>query len=319
MSLRIVFAGTPDFAIPSLQALLNSSHHVCAVYTKPDTPSGRGQKLTASPVKTLMTQSYPNIPVLQPSTLKETSEQRKLSEFNPDVMIVIAYGLILPKEIISIPKYGCINVHASLLPRWRGAAPIHRAILAGDSLTGVTIMQIDEGLDTGDILHHLSYSIKPTDTTEAVHDHLATMGATALLTILEKIESDELHPVPQDNSLATYAAKVTKQESIIDWSHSAAQIDRQIRAFNPWPVAYTFLGTQMLKIWQAEIISTRQQSNYVPGMIVATSEKGIDVATEEGVLRITTVQLSGGKPMSAKAFLTARDHLLILGETILGN
>ena len=232
-ALNIIFAGTPDFAAVALAALLESEHNVIAVYTQPDRPAGRGRKLKASPVKQLALEH--NLPVLQPTSLKGAEEQQQLADFQPDLMVVAAYGLLLPKVVLETPRYGCLNIHASLLPRWRGAAPIQRAILAGDSESGVTIMQMDEGLDTGGMLYKLTTPIDDGDSAQQLHDRLAELGADALLQTLAKLPGG-LEPEPQDEAQATYAKKLDKQEAAIDWTHSARQITRQINAFNPWPV-----------------------------------------------------------------------------------
>ncbi|MBA2653682.1 MAG: methionyl-tRNA formyltransferase [Gammaproteobacteria bacterium] len=316
MALKVVFAGTPEFALPTLQALL-ASHEICSVYTKPDSPSGRGLKLTFSPVKQFVIDNCPSIPILQPVNLKDADTQKQLSEFHADVMIVIAYGLILPPAVLSLFKYGCINVHASLLPKWRGAAPIHRAILAGDYETGTTIMQINEGLDTGDILHRRKYQIRSRDTTKDVHDSLAKLGAEALIETLALLENAQLSPIIQDNNLATYAAKIAKEEAAIDWNTSVTYIDRQIRAFNPWPIAHTYLGAHLLKIWAAEVLAN-SATDYPNGTIIAASEQGIDVVAAEGIIRLLRVQIPGGKPMSVASFLNSRSNLIIPGTTRLG-
>jgi methionyl-tRNA formyltransferase len=318
MAFRIIFAGTPLFAIPSLQALMDSQHQVLAVYTKADSPSGRGLKLTNSPIKQYVLDHYSDIPILQPVNLKDADTQRELSNFLADIMVVIAYGLILPKEVLSLFKYGCINVHASLLPRWRGAAPIQRAILAGDKETGVTIMQMDEGLDTGDMLGSKTYQLNAKDTFKSVHDELSALGAQALLEILDKLETNEVQGQLQNNSLSTYASKINKEEAQINWHTPAIQIDRQIRAFNSWPIAYSYLFNQLLKIWQAEIISTTIAPD-LPGRVLEISEKGMDIATLQGIIRLLTIQMPGGKPVSIANFLCGREGSRIIpGKTLLG-
>jgi methionyl-tRNA formyltransferase len=316
MSLRIVFAGTPEFACPSLEALMKH-HTVCAVYTKPDSPSGRGLKLQPSAVKKLCIERYPQVPILQPVNLKDADTQRQLSGFRADVMIVIAYGLILPKEIFPFFKYGCINIHASLLPRWRGAAPIQRALLAGDEVTGVTIMQIDEGLDTGAMLHKENYHIAPQDSAQTIHDNLAELGAKSLLTTLEELSRQHITPIAQDNTLATYAAKITKEEARINWHDCAQRIDRHIRAFNPWPVAFTYLNGNLFKIWEAEIANT-SLSEEVAGKVIGIDHHGIEVATQRGSIYLKKIQLPGGKPISVNDFLNARGDQIKLHITILG-
>lgn len=297
--MKIIFAGTPQFAAPILQTLFNSQHEVVAVYTQPDRPAGRGQKLHASPVKELALQH--NLTVCQPQTLRDESEQKKLKDWQADVMIVVAYGLILPKIILETPRLGCINVHASLLPRWRGAAPIQRAILAGDNETGITIMQMDEGLDTGLMLHKVTTTITATDTSQTLHDRLSTLGAAALLTTLNNLQN--ITPERQNDAESNYAKKIEKQEAEINWQQSANEIDRLIRAFNPWPVAYTYLNNQPLRIWQAEPIA--EKTNATPGTIIHIDKNNIDVATGDGILRLQKIQLPGGKCLPIKDVLNA--------------
>lgn len=318
MSLRIIFAGTPHFALPSLQALLQSHHQLVAIFTKPDSPSGRGLKLTPTPIKQFVLEHCPQIPVLTPINLKEKAAIHQLASLQADLMVVIAYGLILPAEVLALFKYGCLNIHASLLPRWRGAAPIQRALLAGDTQTGVTIMQIDRGLDTGDILNTKPYIITASDTSKEVHAQLSTLGAQALIETLEQLELHQLKAIKQDETFATYAAKLAKEEAHIKWHNSAYQIDRQIRAFNPWPIAHTHLHDQLLKIWQASVMTSSMPAGAMPGLIIGINEKGIDVATGEGVIRLQILQIAGGKPMTASTFSQSRSKLIIPGETRLG-
>ena len=299
--LKIIYAGTPEFAAVALQALLDSPHWVCAVYTQPDRPAGRGRKLTASPVKQLAV--HHDIPVLQPESLKSAGQQATLAALGADVMVVAAYGLLLPAEVLVIPPLGCLNIHASLLPRWRGAAPIQRAIQAGDAETGITIMQMDVGLDTGDMLYRVATPITPADTAQTLHDRLATLGATALLETLEGLQQGRLQPEKQDATQACYAHKLSKAEAMIDWHQPATQIARQVAAFNPWPVAQTRLGDQLVRIWQAEAVANNAPGQ--PGQVVHCDKHGIEVCCGEGMLRLLRLQLPGGKPLSAAEFLNA--------------
>jgi methionyl-tRNA formyltransferase len=298
--MKIIFAGTPQFAVPSLQALLDSEHEICAVYTQPDRPAGRGRHPQASPVKQLALQH--TIPVLQPLTLKTPEALAELNSFNADLMVVVAYGMILSQEAIDTPRLGCINVHGSLLPRWRGAAPIQRAIMAGDEKTGVTIMRIVRQLDAGAMLHKEEYLIKATDTASSVHDALADLGAIGLNKVLPLLINDTVLAQEQDESLVTYAEKLQKSEADIDWTQSAELIDRKIRGLNAWPVAQTHYHEQLLRIWQAQLIDT--DSVGVAGL-VSVSQKYINVQTGKGILRLQEVQLPNGKRISAEAFLNA--------------
>ena len=299
--MRIIFAGTPDFAAESLKALLHSGHDICAVYTQPDRPAGRGRKLTPSPVKQVALDHQ--IPVEQPLNFKQQDSLNQLASYQADLMIVVAYGLLLPQAVLDTPRLGCINVHASLLPRWRGAAPIQRAILAGDKETGVGIMKMEAGLDTGPVLLEARCAIDANDNAQSLHDKLAELGAATLLESLVDIEQRLQHAIPQDDSQMTYATKLQKQEAVIDWQHSAVQILRQVNAFNPWPVAQTLLNGEVLRIWQAELIP--EQSTAQPGTIIAVSKQGIDVATTDGSLRITQLQMPGKRAMQVQDFLNA--------------
>jgi methionyl-tRNA formyltransferase len=299
--LNIVYAGTPEFAAVALQALLDSPHHIIATYTQPDRPAGRGRKLKASPVKELALAH--EIPVYQPESLKSAEEQAKLAALEPDVMVVAAYGLLLPAEVLAIPRLGCLNIHASLLPRWRGAAPIQRAILAGDAATGITIMQMDVGLDTGDMLYKLSTPIDETDTAQSLHDRLADLGARAITEALEGLQEGRLSAQKQDDAEACYAKKLHKGEANIDWSQPAAQIARQVAAFNPWPVAQSHNGEEVLRIWEARALE--EASGQAAGSVIRADKQGIDIACGEGVLRILRLQRPGGKPQSAVDFLNA--------------
>ena len=308
--LRLIFAGTPDFAAEALHALIRSPHEIVAVYTQPDRPAGRGRKLTPSPVKQLALQHQ--LTVLQPVSLKTAEAAAQLRALDADVMVVAAYGLILPPEVLEIPRNGCLNIHASLLPRWRGAAPIQRAILAGDSETGITIMQMDKGLDTGAMLLKLTCPITGEDTAASLHDRLASLGAEAIITALDQLPT--LTATPQDDREATYAAKLTKQEAVIDWCRPAEELDRQIRAFNPWPVAQTSVNGQTLRIWSAQPLAGK--ANVSPGTVIGRDKQGIDVACGEGVLRLTWLQPAGSKPMDVAAFLNGRPDWLTPGKQL---
>lgn len=305
--LRIVFAGTPGFAAASLQAILDSKlenqYEIVGVYTQPDRPAGRGQKLVQSPVKQLAMAN--DIPVYQPLNFKQDEDKAQLAALDADMMIVAAYGIILPKVVLDTPKFGCINVHASLLPRWRGAAPIHRSLMAGDSETGITIMQMDVGLDTGDMLLKAHCDIKPTDTSETLHDRLAVLGGKALIDALEKFKAGTLVPEQQDENLTCYAAKLTKQEGEINWATSAELIERQVRGLSPWPVAYTNSLAGVMKIHAAQIASVNNEPSK-PGNIIAVSREGIVVATGQGSLLITEIQFSGGKRMKVQDALNGK-------------
>ncbi len=302
--MKILYAGTPEFAVPALEALLDAGHEVRAVLTQPDRPAGRGQKLQQSPVKQLALAR--GIPVLQPQTLRDAAILAELRALGPDLMVVAAYGLILPQAVLDIPTHGCINIHASLLPRWRGAAPIQRAILAGDTTTGITIMQMALGLDTGDMLLRREMPIAPEDTAGSLHDKLAALGAECLLEALRKLECGELVPEPQDDTRATYAEKLRKDEAEIDWTQPAEHILRQIRAFNPWPVAFTACSQGVLRVWGAQA-GQGDARGEAPGQVLAESrEHGVLVQTGTAPIWLTRLQLPGGKPLAADAFLNGR-------------
>jgi methionyl-tRNA formyltransferase len=298
--MKIIFAGTPEFAVPSLQMLLDNKHDVCAVYTQPDRPAGRGRKLHISPVKELALRA--NIPVFQPDSLKNTSDFNQLADLQADLLIVVAYGMILPQAVLDLFPYGCLNVHASLLPRWRGAAPIQRSIMAGDKKTGVTIMQIVLKLDAGAMLHKEECIIEEQDAASDLHDKLSVLGAIGLAKSLVQVKNHTVHAEPQDESQVTYAEKLTKQEALIDWSQSAETIALKVRGLNPWPVAHTLYRGQALKIWQAQAIPSNIQEE--PGTVSAT-QKIMEVATGRGWLRVLEVQLPGGKRLPIQAFLNA--------------
>jgi methionyl-tRNA formyltransferase len=310
--LRIVFAGTPDFAAASLKALFETHHNVIAVYTQPDRPAGRGRKLTPSPVKKLALEQ--GVEVFQPLSLKDADAQQELATLEPDLMIVAAYGLLLPRVVLDTPRLGCINVHASLLPRWRGAAPIHRALLAGDSETGITIMQMDVGLDTGDMLLKATCPILSDDNSGVLHDRLAALGASTLLQSLTLMQEGSIRPEAQDNDQACYAHKLEKQEGNIDWKLSADYLARQVRGLSPWPVAFTQLAGTTLRIWQAE--SLQDQSDAAPGTVIAADKDGISIACGQGVLRITRLQLPGGTPLNSADIMNSRRDTFSLGTRL---
>jgi methionyl-tRNA formyltransferase len=310
--LRIVFAGTPDFAAASLQALLDTPHNVIAVYTQPDRPAGRGRKLTTSPVKKLALEH--GIDLYQPLSLKDTGAQQELAALKADLMVVVAYGLLLPQVVLDTPRLGCINVHASLLPRWRGAAPIHRALLAGDTETGVTIMQMDLGLDTGDMLLKAGCPILPDDNSGALHDRLAAIGARALIQSLAAIQDGSIKAEPQDDAAACYAHKLEKQEGNIDWQRSADYLARQVRGLSPWPVAFTQLEGTTLRIWAATALD--RQSGAAPGTLIAADKDGISVACRQGILCLKRVQLPGGTPQDSADILNSRRDTFTLGTRL---
>jgi len=301
--LRLVFAGTPEFALPCLEACLASQVDVVAVYTQPDRPAGRGRKLLASPVKQRAIAA--DIAVEQPVTLKDADAQQRLAAHAPDLMIVVAYGLILPRRVLAIPRLGCWNVHASLLPRWRGAAPIQRAILAGDNETGVDLMQMEAGLDTGPILIERRTPIADDETGGTLHDRLAALGADALAEGLARIARGENIPVrAQDEAGVAYAHKIEKSEARLDWNEPAIALERKVRAFNPWPVAEAELGGERLRIWSARAFESNADAS--PGTIVVDGRDALDVATGDGLLRIVEVQREGGRRMSVRDWQNAR-------------
>jgi len=305
-SLRIIFAGTPDFAVPSLESLINSPHQIVAVYSQPDRPAGRGRKLTSSPVKQRAEQA--GLTIEQPESLKDEAAQQRLADYEADIMVVVAYGQLLPPAVLATPRLGCINVHASLLPRWRGAAPIQRAIAAGDRETGVTIMQMAKGLDTGDMLAKVSTPIEPNETASELHDRLAPLGNQALLDVLSQLQAGTSNPQVQDESLTCYAAKLSKDEAPIDWRAPVEAVQRQVSAFNPFPVATAILGEETLRIWRSQI-TDRKTKDTQPGTIISVDKQGIAVQTGAGVLTILELQAAGKKRMSAVDFVNARPAL----------
>lgn len=305
--MNIVFAGTPDFAVPTLKALLASAHRVHAVYTQPDRPAGRGRKPAASPIKQCALAH--TLPVYQPESLKHA--EAELAAMKPDAMIVAAYGLILPSAILAVPRYGCINVHASLLPRWRGAAPIQRAILAGDRTTGISIMQMERGLDTGPVLAQRGMAITDDDTAASLHDRLAILGAELLVATLDRLEAGAVAAHAQHEADVTYAHKLHKDEARIDWREPAALIARKVRAFNPWPAAYFVWNDEPVRVWAAHVEPSSQAA--APGAVIGGGA-GIAVATGDGVLVIDALQRAGGKRLDAAAFV--RGHPLAPGTAL---
>jgi len=311
-SLRIIFAGTPDFAARHLDALLSSGHNIVGVFTQPDRPAGRGKKLMPSPVKVLAEEK--GLPVFQPVSLRPQENQQLVADLNADVMVVVAYGLILPKAVLDMPRLGCINVHGSLLPRWRGAAPIQRSLWAGDAETGVTIMQMDVGLDTGDMLVKLTCPITAEDTSATLYDKLAGLGPQGLIETLAQLAKGAAQPQVQDEALVTYAEKLSKEEARVDWSLPAAQLERCIRAFNPWPMSWLLIDDQPLKIWKASVINAAASA--APGTIIDANKQGIQVATGEGVLNLEVLQPAGKKAMSAQDLLNSRREWFIPGHRL---
>ena len=295
--MRVIFAGTPEFSVPALEALLAADHEVVAVYTQPDRRSGRGRKTRSGPVK-LCAEKHALV-IEQPVSLKDAAA--RIKEFSADVMVVAAYGIILPPEILKIPKYGCINIHASLLPRWRGAAPIHRAIESGDTESGITIMQMDAGLDSGDILATYPVYIEASDTSNSLHDRLAQTGATAITDVLDSLDHYQNNAVPQQEELVCYAKKISSDEANIDWTESCEVLERRIRAFNPWPGTLTWYKGIKLRIWHA--ICDELSDQHEPGVILSADKSGIRVACGKGILKILTLQRPGGKPLGYKDFL----------------
>jgi methionyl-tRNA formyltransferase len=326
--LRLIFAGTPDFAAHHLKALIdNSQHEIVAVYTQPDRPAGRGKKLSPSPVKKLALQH--ELPVFQPHSLKaqplkapptkDSHVQQELLALKADVMIVVAYGLILPQAVLDIPRFGCLNVHGSLLPRWRGAAPIQRAIAAGDKATGITIMQMDRGLDTGDMLVKRDCEMTKEETSASLHDKLMVLGTDALLETLDQLQRNDLRPEAQDDANATYAEKISKEEAKIIWSEAAQQIETKIRAYNPSPIAYTFLNGSRIKIYKAEVVKAHsvdfQLNDTKEGQILAADEKGLLIACGKNSLLVGQCQLPNKKVMPVADIINGNSELFSVGDS----
>ena len=307
--LRLVFAGTPEFAARHLQALLDAGHPVIAVYTQPDRPAGRGHKLMPSPVKLLAQQH--GLPVLQPATLRDPAAQAELAALQPDLLVVVAYGLILPQAVLDIPPLGCINSHASLLPRWRGAAPIQRAIEAGDEQSGVTLMQMEAGLDTGPMLRKVTTPISAEDNAASLHDRLALLGARAMAEAIGPLAQGTLAGQQQDDTLATYAHKLNKEEARINWQRPAVELERQIRAFYPWPVSHALLAGETLKVLNA----CPGAGTGAPGTILQASKQGLTVACGSGALCLTRLQLPGGKPLAFADLLNSRQEQFAVGRS----
>jgi len=304
--LRIVFAGTPEFSVPALQALHDAGHSIVAVYTQPDRPAGRGREVASSAVKQRALAL--GVPVEQPPTLKSPDAQQRLAAYAPDLMVVVAYGLILPQAVLDIPRLGCLNIHGSLLPRWRGAAPIQRAVLAGDERTGISIMLMDAGLDTGPELLRRELTIGPRETGGELHDRLAPLGAQAIVEAVQGWAAGTLRAIPQPAAGATYAAKIRKEEARIDWTKTADEIDRQVRAFNPWPVAETRLGGEQVRIWEACPVTAENaaEPHAAPGTVLKAPAGRLVVATGGGLLELLTVQFPGRKPLKARDILNSR-------------
>jgi len=308
---RVIFAGTPDFAARHLQALIESEFEVVAVYTQPDRPAGRGKKLKPSEVKELALQH--NLPVCQPDSLKSPQSQSELAQWDADIMVVVAYGIILPQAILDTPRFGCINVHGSLLPKWRGAAPIQRAIWAGDQETGVTIMQMDAGLDTGAMLHKSAIPIEPSDTSASLYQKLSVVGPQALIASLQNF--DNWTPEKQCDEAATYAKKLSKEEARIDWELGAEQLCRNVRAFNPWPISWFECNEMAIKVWSMEA-SSQASAKYSPGEIIDSSKEGLLVATTDHAVLITQIQIPGKKASAFSDVYNSRKDWFVPGTLL---
>jgi len=308
--MKVVFAGTPAFAAVHLSALLEAGIQVVGVFTQPDRPAGRGKRLQASPVKQRALAA--GLTVFQPTSLRNRAARESLAALQPDVMVVVAYGLILPAAVLAIPAQGCLNVHASLLPRWRGAAPIQRAIEAGDTRTGITIMQMDAGLDTGDMLATATCAIDSDTTAASLHDQLAALGAPLLLSVLNDLPATRQRAERQDDAEATYATKIDKDEARVDWSLPATVVARRVRAFNPFPVAYTFINGERIKLWRAHPLDISHDA--APGTLLESRESGLQVACGSGALAVDELQFPGGRPLPAAEIMKSRSSLLAPGQ-----
>ena len=308
--MKVIFAGTPQFAVDTLQRLLHSKHKIVGVLTQPDRPRGRGLKMMMSPVKLLALNH--ELPIFQAVNLKDSAEVDRLRALQADAMVVAAYGLLLPASVLDVTSFGCINIHPSLLPRWRGAAPIPRTLEAGDKETGVTIMQMDQGLDTGPILLQKKYHVTTDETSETLLGKLAALGADALIETLDSLESGTIVPTPQNSSGATYAHKINKEEGLLDWTQPAIILEQIVRAFNPWPVAYTTWQGQNLRIWFAKAMDDAHEQ--APRTLLRISREGLDIAAGDGVLRLLQVQEPGGKVLSIADFYNAKASMLKVGE-----
>lgn len=300
---RIIYAGTPEFAVPALQALLRAGLEVVAVYTQPDRPAGRGRKLQASPVKQCALEA--GLPVLQPPNFAGEADRQALREFAADLMVVAAYGLLLPPAVLDAPRLGCINIHASLLPRWRGASPIQQAILAGDSETGISLMKMDAGLDTGDVIAQRALVIDPGWSAGDLHDALAPLGGAMLIEALQDIDAALRGAIAQDDTKATYAPRLAKQQAEIDWRKPVAQLLREIRAYNPWPVSFSYLGDDSLRVWKA--CGSERHQPQQPGQVVAHDRDGVYIGCGDGVLQVTELQFAGRKRCTAAQALNGAD------------
>lgn len=310
--MKIIFAGTAEFALPALKQLLESKHTICAVYTKPDAPAGRGQKLTASAVK-IFAEAH-GLKVHQPLNLKDPNTQDEMRALGADALVNVAYGLLVPEAILNMFKFGCVNIHPSLLPRWRGAAPIQRAIMSQDKITAVTIMKMDKGLDTGDIYLQETLPIEISDTSATLFAKTSKLGAELLLKTLNQLEFGNLIGVKQDDAATTYAHKITKEEGQINWQNTSETIDCQIRAFNPWPIAYTNIADLLVRIWQAKVLNNVPVTDHKPGAIYQVGKDGIDVITQNGLLRLIKIQLPSGKPLLARDILNAHAKTFAIGR-----